>query len=440
MVYALKSKLSAVVRFSGNEQGSVITMVACAMPVVIGGLALSIDTGLWYTGKRQVQQQADAAALGVAQAISSGTTSKSTLQTIAQNDAARNGATPGSLSMNWPPVSGAFAGDTTAIEVVVQRQMKSIFAQFFGVGMTTVQGRAVARTSPSNGSDGGCVLALHTSASQALLFQGSGTVKADSCTLVSNSKAADAVYVGGSETLTALAVVTAGGMQTGSSAHANVTTVQTHTAAGGDPYADLATPTAGTCTYNNYSNTGGGTASPGVYCGGMSIGGSKTLTLTPGTYVMKGGDFKVTGSAIVTCPACTLGKGITIVLAPGSNGAVGTVTLGGSTSVQFPAPSASTMYGGTDLRGIAFLQDRGATAGNAAKFDGSGNLKISGAIYMPQANITWIGTSDLLKGYACVEIIGLTVSVQGNSKLVLTDCAAMGVLPVKVSSAPTLLE
>jgi hypothetical protein len=436
--------LSCFKRFGRHESGSAFITVALAAPAVIGGLALAIDTGYLFMAKRRVQQQADAAAVGVVRAKAQGVDSLSTLNVVATNDAVRNGyvdAAPNTLAVNIPPTSGAYVGDGIAVEVIVQTNEKSFFARYFNLASANLRGRAVARLKDSEkAAGGGCVLALHTSASGALQFQGSGNVTAPTCTLVSNSTAADSIYVGGSETLTAQSVLTPGGMETGPSAQVDVTNVYTYQSGGGDPYADLSTPTTNSCAFTNYSSSNGGTATPGVYCGGMSISGSKTLNLTPGVYVMKGGDFKVTGSAGVTCNGCTGGQGVTILLVPGSNGSVGTVNLGGSTVVQFPAPSVDTAYGGVNFRGLAVVQDRSATPGNAAKFDGSGNLKISGAIYMPQANVTWIGTSDLPTGYACVEIIGLTVNVQGNSRMTLTDCPAMGVKPVKATGTVALLE
>jgi hypothetical protein len=68
-------------------------------------------------------------------------------------------------------------------------------------------------------------------------------------------------------------------------------------------------------------------------------------------------------------------------------------------------------------------------------------MRISGAIYMPNADINYSGTSDLPAGKACVEIIGRIVEVQGNSRLSLTDCKAMGVHQIDASSSsPILLE
>jgi len=180
------------------------------MPIVIGGLALTIDTGYLYAKQRQVQQQADAAAVGAALAKSKGTSSLATLTALAIRDATRNGyvvAEPNTITVNIPPQSGSHTGDTTAIEVIVQVKTNTFFANFFGLGSTNLHGRAVAGFGGEGShGGGGCVLALAPTASQALRFQGSGSIVAPSCTVLSNSNAADAVYVGGSETLKALGV------------------------------------------------------------------------------------------------------------------------------------------------------------------------------------------------------------------------------------------
>ena len=57
-----------------------------------------------------------------------------------------------------------------------------------------------ARVSSSKG-DGACVYALNHTAPRALEVAGNTTVVVDGCVLASNSKAADAVYVGGSASI-----------------------------------------------------------------------------------------------------------------------------------------------------------------------------------------------------------------------------------------------
>ena len=415
-----------------------MVLAAVAMPLMIGGLALAIDTGYLYLCQRQLQQQADTAAVGAATAKSKGTSSLATLRTLATRDAVRNGyvdAASNSIAVNIPPTSGSHTGDTTAVEVIVQARVKTFFSQYFNLASSDLRARAVAGFGgEGTAGGGGCVLALHTTASQALRFQGSGSITAPSCTVLSNSNAPDSVFIGGSETLTALTVYAAGGMELGPSATVNLTTdALTYKSPVTDPYAGLTVPVTSGCTYTNYSvsNSKDKTTYAGTYCNGFSVSGSGMLYMGKGTYIIKGGDFKIGGTSTVRCLDCyATTDGITIILTAGSDGNIGTISIAGTTDVQFSAPT-STAAGA--WRGIAIYQDRNATVGNAANLTGSSNMKISGAIYLPVAQINYSGTSDLPAGKRCVEIIGLIVEVQGNSRLTLQDCPTMGVQAIEAS-------
>ncbi|HEV2099018.1 MAG TPA: pilus assembly protein TadG-related protein, partial [Stellaceae bacterium] len=50
-------------RFARDQQGVVAIIVAIAATALVGFTALGVETGLWYTIKRQNQSAADAAAL-----------------------------------------------------------------------------------------------------------------------------------------------------------------------------------------------------------------------------------------------------------------------------------------------------------------------------------------------------------------------------------------
>src|SRR5262249_9457732 len=122
-----------------DRHGGTLVLMALAMPLLVGGLALAIDTAYLYLSKRQLQQQADTAAAGAALAKSKGTTSTTTLRTLAIRDAVRNGyvdAAPNSVAVNIPPASGAHAGSNNAVEVILERPMTSFFARYFNADTT----------------------------------------------------------------------------------------------------------------------------------------------------------------------------------------------------------------------------------------------------------------------------------------------------------------
>ncbi|TIX34879.1 MAG: hypothetical protein E5V36_27830, partial [Mesorhizobium sp.] len=70
-----------------------------------------------------------------------------------------------------------------------------------------------------------------------------------------------------------------------------------------DPFADLpAPPATNPCQNGNQS-----TLQPGTYCKGLSLSGN--VTLSPGIYVIEGGDFKASSNANIS------GEGVVIYLA-----------------------------------------------------------------------------------------------------------------------------
>src|SRR6266851_4060358 len=55
-----------LVGLRSDERGAIAVLVAIALPVLFAFGALAINSGLWYTMKRQNQSAADAAALSAA--------------------------------------------------------------------------------------------------------------------------------------------------------------------------------------------------------------------------------------------------------------------------------------------------------------------------------------------------------------------------------------
>jgi Flp pilus assembly protein TadG len=416
----VSSRVAALIE---DTQGGVSILAGLALPLVLGAAAFAIDTGYWYMAKRQTQQQADVAALGAARAKYDGATSAGVLYGVALKDAVRNGytvAASNSLVVNSPPTSGAQAGNVNAVEVIVQRQSPSFFARVLGLSSVVTSGRAVVSFRPAPV----CVLALHSTASGALSFSGNSRVDAAACVLATNSSSETSVTNGGSSTLSAFTIFTTGAL-TGSSDMTLVEPAHLHHAATADPYGDLALPPVGACNATNFrvSTSTATTINPGVYCGGITMSGSGTLYLNKGTYILNGGDLDVGGSSRLRCGNCTADTdGVTIILTA-TAGNVGTVSVSGGADIELVAPSGT----GDTYRGVVIYQDRRAAAGNQAKLSGGAAQRISGAIYMPNANITYTGSSSLNAGKNCIELIGLTVSVSGSSGFNFADCKAMGV-------------
>jgi Flp pilus assembly protein TadG len=125
------------------------TLVAFATPVFVGALGVGVDTSAWYIEKRKVQAQADAAALGGARVKGAGQNNTTALA-VATRDAGRNGfvaSGTSALTFNSPPASGGYTNKQTAVEVIITKQLPSLFSSYLlGTSARTITGRAVGYT------------------------------------------------------------------------------------------------------------------------------------------------------------------------------------------------------------------------------------------------------------------------------------------------------
>lgn len=422
--------------FIGNTHGGAVILTTLALPVIMGGLAMAIDIGYWYTAKRQTQQQADTAALGAARALSAGVSSTDQLRAVALNDAIRNGfvnVSPNRFTFNSPPTSGPMAGNTAAIEIIVERKVDSFFARYFDRSSVSMSARAVASVNVTDA----CVLALSNNAARAINLPGTMTINAPNCGFASNATTTDSIQVGGTANLIAKSLVASGEINVSGSLTVEEAML-THQTATLDPYQNLALPAVGACNANNFRMNSGSnvTINPGVYCGGIQMNGSGTLYLNKGTYILNRGDFIMTGSGRIRCGNCAAETdGVTIILTA-TSGQVGSVRIGGSGDIELSAPGEES----NPYKGVLFYQDRAAAAGNDSNLNGGASMKLSGALYLPKSDIKYAGSNSFAGGKNCVVMVGLTVEFAGSSGFSQTDCTHMGTKLIDVGRAAVTLK
>jgi Flp pilus assembly protein TadG len=141
-------------RLLHDREGGSFFLVGFGVPVIVGGLAMAIDTGIWYVEKRKTQQIADGASLGAMRTIKSGNT-VATARNVALADAQRNGyvVAGSSLTVNSPPTSGPYAGQSNAVEVIVTRELPTYFSRYFLASAQTVTARSVSYTGTTLGKN-----------------------------------------------------------------------------------------------------------------------------------------------------------------------------------------------------------------------------------------------------------------------------------------------
>ena len=422
-----------------GERGFTILFYALMITVVLAFTGLAVDVGYLQWQQRLMQGAADAAAMGALREMELGRTDanpKNDLTTAAQGDAALNGFTNGqnsvTVSFNNPPTSGTFQGQTTAGQVVISKPYPTFFMRILGTNSVTLSAQAVAQTTTSFGSIGGCIFALAAANEADALNLESGTTLNSSCSAISESNNTEAFKMAGSDTWNMTShnahVGVVGGYKMAGSATIVDTTVTPNVTENpvtitspGDPLINTAAPTTSTVTggiqssnsasYSKNSMPANNTLNPGIYCGGISVGntGGNTLKFNPGIYVLAGGGFtlgsqsKVSGTGVTFYSTYSSGWGCS----GGSTTDAGVLWFDGQATANFTAPTSGTCVG------MLFFQDRTLNPGGSKIVGGSGST-FDGALYFKKSSLQMAGNNST-SGY--MVIVANTIDINGATKL-----------------------
>ncbi len=401
-------------RHRRQQSGQVLVLAAISMVVLVGFLALSVDVGLLWASRRQMQTAADAAAVAAAVALRSG----HSYHVAAQNTSSLNGFTDGqngvTVTPNNPPQSGTYAGNSSYVEVVVKQPHSVYFLGVLGYRTIDVSARAVG--SRMNGP--ACVYALNPSTSDAISVSGSSSLSL-SCGVLVDSSSASALSSNGGATITAPSIGVVGGTSGGGFYPTPVTGI----APAPDPLSGLSPPTVGACDHTNYKvgKQDTATLSPGVYCGGIDIGAGAVVTLNAGTYILNGGGLSVGAGAVVS------GAGVTFYNTYDGTHAFAKIDITGNPTMNVSAPTSGA------YEGILFFQDRNITGSDNAHtsiITGSAQSTFDGAIYFPGTPVQYAGNSSS-NGYTIV--VADQISLVGNTSIKSNYSSLANGSPIKFS-------
>jgi Flp pilus assembly protein TadG len=372
----------------GNERGSVLVLTAVWMALLLGFLAFASDMGMLLIQRRMAQTAADAAAIAGNAEINWASSDGTTVTAAAQAAAAENGFTNGSngvtVTVNDPPLSGPYTGNSSYVEVIVQRNVPTFFLNLLNQNTMTVSARAVS----GMGGDQGCVDTLGTSG-YGILITGSSTVDLPGCSLMVNSSSSTAVYGTGTTSVTASQIGIVGGYSVAGGVSPTPVTINPVA----DPLAYLPQPTVPSGCSSSLTYGGSSTASATYGCfTGIALSHGATLSLGPGLYVING-DVSVVGDAVLS------GSNVTIYT-------TGSITVSNSATVSLTAPTTGT------YNGILFFQSR--TDSSADSLTGNVAPAIQGIFYAPDASMTITGSSSA-NIYASFVVSSLTLT--GNTTI-----------------------
>jgi len=404
--------------FLRDSSGNYAIIGALMSPVLIGAAGLATEGGLWYNMHQTLQGAADSAALSAAARY--GLNVNASLPDQANAVVATygyvNGTNGTTVTVNRPASTGAYAGNSKSVEVIVTTQQARLLSSIYNTAPVTITGRAVALPG-SNGT--GCVLALNATASGGVTSQGSSGVNLSACSLYDNSNNASALVNGGSATINAESVNVVGNISGGS----GITTtngVNVGVSAASDPYANVPEPAVGACDYNNKTYKTTVTIDPGVYCNGIQLNAGAVVTLNPGVYIIDRGSLQIAGGATFQ------GTGVTIFFTSSTGSNYADARINGGATVAITAPNTGP------LSGIAMFGDRDMPISTSFKFNGGANQVMGGALYFPKGDVEYAGGANT--NVNCTQVIGDKISFVGNSNLKV-NCSGYGTKSIGASQA-----
>ncbi|WP_424360483.1 TadE/TadG family type IV pilus assembly protein [Methylocystis parvus] len=401
--------------FRSDASGTVGIIFGLSFIPTMLVMGVALDYRNAVTLRSRLQAAVDSASLAVA--ASDPSLTQTARQQIAQNI----------VAAKLGPAADRYAVAVTETEPSNNRYQVSAvgtvsttvmrFAHFDNISVSA-SSTASAATTMAGG--GGCVLSLDDSAVNSIWYNGHADVVLHNCNIYGNSASSQALDVSGSANLWANMISVHGHVQGESKivATQGVLEGQPRTL---DPYADVPLPAFSGCDHTNYATSTDDHLQPGVYCNGFAVNSTAEVELDPGLYVIDGGAFKINGQAELK------GEKVTIVFTSSSGGNWPTMTINGGAQVNLKAPNAQDAAATGGIAGIVFYGDRAMPAGQSFKLNGGSTQTLTGAVYLPEAAVTFAGGASPTGN--CTHLIGNTLTFIGDSDIGIDGCGNLGVRP-----------
>ena len=380
--------------YGGNCRGNVTLIAAVAAIPMLLSAGAAIDYMRASAITTSLQSAVDAAALGAA-------ASNTTNASVKRKQATQFLHDTKDFAAVEPTVE--FAGDMVTVSAVTN--MPTSFMGLAGLKTMeiAVTATAVTVTKPV------CILSLNESADSAIAISGSGAhVDAKNCLVHANSTSAKGIDNTSNTVSEAEGFCVAGGYS-GSTYHP---LPKTNCRKVVDPYAGLPQPSISGCDFNNITlTTGTATLDPGVFCGGIAISDTASISFSPGTYVLKNGPLSITTSGTV------IGSEVTFYF----TGLQSILKLTSSAAVDLSAPKTGP------YAGLVFVQNSGSPPNKSHKINGHADLKITGVGYFPKQQLSIGGSGNFGVASPFMTFVADTMEFHGNGTLTMNlDPAAAG--------------
>ncbi|GBQ82759.1 TadE family protein [Gluconacetobacter johannae DSM 13595] len=392
-----------------TRRGAVMLLAALAFPVLIGILGLGIDVSYWAMTRTTLQRMADVAAqAGVVRygATSAASDALSVAATVAELNGLPAGTRGGNgtttLTDDYGPYTATvtFAAPST-VTVSVTQAVPRLFTGFFLPTATQpVSATAVATLVQRTNGGQACVLALNSNG-YTTIVNGSASIQMPGCDIRTNGS----LLINGQPDINVANIVASATItQNGNGTCGSVTCIQ-GTAQMPDPYAGLyggqLTVPSQTVSVANGQTTLNPPPAGKAY---------SSFSLSGGPYVFNPGVYYISGDLNVNGNVSASGTGVTFITS-------GNININGSADVSLSAPASGP------TAGLLF----GAKS-SAYQLNGGSSVHLTGAIYMPNANLIVNGGNSAIG--TCLLIVAGNVTFNGGGSFYDTNCQATGMQPI----------
>lgn len=407
-----------------GRRGAVAVMMAVMLPVLLGVTGLAIDLGIWLRESSRLQIAADAAAMGAARLLGSGTASTSDYAAAALMEAQ---AVTGNAWIGTLATPVTVVASQSQVAVTLNSTATRYMTTVLGIPAPSMTAHATAGTQGQNsGQVQPCILALNPTIELAIRVDNMGHLIGSGCSVFADSSAVNAIFLN-SGTLTGTSIGAVGGVATSNSG-SNVLSPApgtNHAAYQADPYAGKSPPSPGACSYSNASFTAWQSTpyqfdqAHNVFCGNTTIGGNGTSdTFASGVY------YFVNGSLTMNNANVTSAAGVTFVLTGSNPGAFSWTNYSNTYTLSAPTTGPTA--------GILVWQTCGQSGRSPANtFAGGSTLQMSGELYTPcgQVNLSNNAQIKPISG-AGLGVVAATIVATGSAGLTATSGNADGAAQV----------
>jgi Flp pilus assembly protein TadG len=423
---------------SGN--GGAITMIACflrdlrggiamtfslALVPLLGCVALAVDVSTWMSARTELQRIADGAAITSARELRVGFTTPEQIAEAARAYAEAAIATGAKTAIS-PFVTAEVSEDRDAVTIAVSSEVSPIFSRILNTPMTHV---AVTATAQLSGREPVCMIGTTTSSSSSstsgIRLRDTAHLDADECGIFSNGLGSSSIKIHGSPHLTAGLACAAGAIdRSGGSIDADL---QEYCPPIGDPLEHRQSLISDSSICNaagnllsplRYDTPGEHYRSAGPHCRTIIVENGARLILGSGIHHFAG------DGLIVGDGGSVMGNDVTLVF---RNGA--TFEFEEGSTLSFTASRSGS------LAGILFIQQLTkdikdfVISSNAAR-------QLLGTIYLPTGHLRIDASAPVAGDSAYTVIVAHEIDIKDQARLVLnTDYAATDV-PVPEGVGP----